>query len=145
MRASQPAWVVRAWRKGSGSSLATQACSAMLRSRVISGNQVNWGRTQSTGQAHQAPNGAPMAVMITPPSSQRRLRRTSSARMGSRGWPGLRALSRAIRSPKRCLKAVWPVRSRIILRRKDRGVIGKGADRTRSGSSACWANLWWPR
>src|SRR5258707_3955476 len=34
---------------------------------------------------------------------------------------------------------IWPVRSRTILRRRDLRVIGKGADRPRSGSSACWA------
>ena len=45
--------VVRAWRSGSGSSLATQACSAMFRRRVIIGYQVACGSHQSANHAHQ--------------------------------------------------------------------------------------------
>ena len=37
----------------------------------------------------------------------------------------------------RTFQAVWPVRSRITFRLKDDLVIGKGAERTRSGSSSC--------
>ena len=39
-QAVTPARVVRAWRIGSGSFTAMQACSAMLRRRVTSGSQV---------------------------------------------------------------------------------------------------------
>ena len=54
MRSSQLAWVERAWRSGSGSFLATSACSAMLRKRVIIiWNQVARGSSQSANQAHQ--------------------------------------------------------------------------------------------
>ena len=53
MRSSQFAWVVRAWRSGSGSFLATSACSAMLRKRVIIICHVARGSSQSRNQAHQ--------------------------------------------------------------------------------------------
>ena len=55
MPLDQLAWVVRAWRSGSGSFLATSACSAMLRKRVTIGYQVARGSSQSANQAHHRP------------------------------------------------------------------------------------------
>ena len=62
-RSSKLALVVRAWRSGSGSSFATTACSAMLRSRVTIGSQVACGTSHSAGHTHHRPNGA--VILLT--------------------------------------------------------------------------------
>lgn len=139
-RSHQPAPVVRAWRMGSTAEFSTQACSAMFRRRVTRGNQVAMGRSHSTKKAHHAP--ASVAASRRPAFTARNGR---AERAVTRAPSGAPASGRPRKGAMRWRKKVWPVRSRMILRRSEARVTGKGADSTRSGSSACWAYLWWAR
>ena len=139
--------MVRAWRSGSGSSLATQACSAMLRRRVTIGSQVACGTSHSTGHTHQRPNGAVTAIGHHHADEEApAARRSASLRIGQQRLAGLAARRAASPGPTSaaCSRSGRSGRGRSCGAATAR-VIGKGAESTRSGSSACWAYLWWPQ